>query len=103
MIAVGRRVALALLVSGTVLVSGVRAAEEPDRIPARIEEVDAASRQILADGVTYALSSTVQVQRPGLSGRFGIGDLDPGMSVLLEVALPGAELPVVKSILILAE
>jgi hypothetical protein len=102
MIAVSRRVALALMLGGTVLASGARAAE-PDRIPARVEEVDVASRQILADGVTYALSSTVQVDRPGVSGRFGIGDLDPGMSVLLEVAEPGAELPVVKSILILAE
>ncbi|MEO7386432.1 MAG: hypothetical protein ABIX37_05815 [Gammaproteobacteria bacterium] len=103
MISGPRQWAVAFTLGSAVLAGGAGAADEPEPLQARLEIVDMASRQVQADGVTYALSSTVSVQRPGLTGHYGLGDLDAGMNVVLDLVEPGAELPVVKRIVILAE
>ena len=68
----------------------------------RLEGVDPASRQIVADGMTWALSSTAAVRVPGQT-RASLRDLRAGMNVRLVLAPTDGEVPVVSSITVLPD
>lgn len=80
----------------------LQAAPPPETVVTRLQGIDTASRQIVADGLTWALSSTVALRVPG-EKRASLGQLRPGMSVRL-VLVPGdSEVPVVSSITVLPD
>lgn len=89
---------LALLFTTGVL----QAAPAVEPVETRLEGVDPASRQIVADGITWALSSTAAVRMPGQK-RASLRDLRTGMNVRLVLAPTDGEVPVVNSITVLPD
>ncbi len=83
------------------LAAAAQAAPPSEPVVTRIEAVNIASREIVADGVTWALSSTVAVSVPG-KARASLRDVAPGMHVRLELASYGPP-PVVRSITVRAD
>ena len=69
---------------------------------ARLTAIDLASRQLVADGTTWALSSTVRVSVPGQKGG-SLRDLHAGMNVRMLLAPSAGELPVVSQITVLPD
>lgn len=65
------------------LTSPTQSAPPVEQVDARIEVVNSASRELVADGLTWALSSTAAIRVPGVN-RAVIRDLKPGMNVRLE-------------------
>jgi len=91
------------LISGLMLAAGLaQAAPPPELAVARLQVVDVASRQVVADGLTWALSSTVAIQVPGRK-RASLRDLEPGMNVRLQLVPTTGEVPVVSSITVLPD
>ena len=84
------------------LAGAANAAPPPEPLDARLEAVDRAGREIVAYGVTMALSSTVTIQVPGRP-RATLGDIAPGMNVRLELAAGDSEVLVVRSITVLPD
>lgn len=78
------------------------AAPPPETVVTRLEGVDAASRQIAADGMTWALSSTAVVRVPGVK-RAALRDLQPGMHVRMVLVPTDGEVPVIRSITVLPD
>jgi hypothetical protein len=74
----------------------------PETTNGRLEVVDVASRRIVADGVTWALSSTLVVQVPGLK-RARLRDLRPGLNVRMTMVPVDGALPVVSRITVLPD
>lgn len=81
---------------------GRPATPESDATTARLTAIDLASRQLIADGTTWALSSTVRVKVPGQKGG-SLRDLHAGMNVRLLLAPTAGELPVVSHITVLPD
>jgi hypothetical protein len=84
------------------VVGGLQAAPPVEPVVTRLEGVDPASRQIVADGMTWALSSTAVVGVPGQK-RASLRDLRPGMNVRLALVPADGEVPVVSSITVLPD
>jgi hypothetical protein len=80
----------------------LQAAPPAEPVVTRLQEVDTASRQVVADGMTWALSSTASVSIPGQK-RASLRDLRAGMNVRLVLAPTDAEVPVVNSITVLPD
>lgn len=74
----------------------------PESTVARLTAVDVASRQVVADGMTWAMSSTVRVKVPGQKGG-SLRDLRPGMHVRMVLAPSAGEVPVVNHITVLPD
>lgn len=89
---------LALLLAAGAL----QAAPPAEPVVTRLQEVDPASRQVVADGMTWALSSTASVSMPGQK-RASLRDLRAGMNVRLVLAPTDGEVPVVNSITVLPD
>ena len=82
--------------------TGAQAAPPLEPVTARVVAVDVASREIVADGITWALESTVSIRMPGKKSA-SLRDLTPGMHVRLAlVATNGAE-PVVRTVTVLPD
>lgn len=81
---------------------GLQAAPEVEPVTTRLSEVHAASREFVADGLTWALSSTVAIHVPG-NKRASLRDLQPGMHVRLELVPTDGEVPVVSRITVLPD
>ncbi len=79
-----------------------QAATPPETVAARIETVSPASREFVADGMTWALSSTAAVRIPGVA-RASLRDLQPGMHVRLVLVPTDGEVTVVSSITVLPD
>lgn len=91
------------LIWALVLLAGTAQAAPPvEPVVTRLEGVDVASRQVIADGITWALSSTAAVSVPG-QARASLGELRPGMNVRLVLASTTGEVPVVSSITVLPD
>jgi hypothetical protein len=84
------------------LASGLQAAPPPEVIQVKLDGVDAASRELLADGTTWAMSSTVAIKVPGLK-RASLGDLKPGMNVRLVLVSTDGEVSVVSGVTVLPD
>jgi len=92
----GLTVAL-LLAAGT-----LQAAPPVEPLVTRLEGVDPASRQITAEGMTWALSSTAAISLPGVK-RASLSQLQAGMNVRLVLVPSDDEVPVVSSITVLPD
>jgi hypothetical protein len=79
-----------------------QAATPPEAVAARIEAVIPASREFVADGMTWALSSTAAVRIPGVA-RASLRDLQPGMNVQLVLVATDGETPVVSNVTVLPD
>jgi multidrug efflux pump subunit AcrA (membrane-fusion protein) len=79
-----------------------QAAPPPETVATRIETVSPASRKFVADGLTWALSSTAAVRVPG-KARASLRDIRPGMNVRLVLVPTDGEVPVVSSITVLPD
>lgn len=76
-------------------------ANEP--VTVHVEAVNVASRQFIADGQTWALSSTARFHVPGKK-RGSLGDISVGESVLLELEPDSnGQYPVVRSLTVLPD
>ena len=94
---------LALVLTLALGVSTAAPAAPPlEPVTIRIDEVDVAGRQILADGVTWALESTVAIHAPG-ERNASLRDLAPGMNVRLELVAIGGLEPVVRDITVVPD
>lgn len=91
-----------LICSLLFLAGGLEAAPSVEPTFTRLAGVDTAGRQIVADGVTWALSSTVAIRMPG-KARASLRDLQPGMNVRLELVPNSGEVPVISSITVLPD
>lgn len=80
----------------------LQAAPPAEPVVTRLEGVDPASRQVVADGMTWALSSTVAIQVPGQE-RASLRELRPGMNVRLVLVPTDGEVPVISSITVLPD
>jgi hypothetical protein len=89
--------ALALGVSAV-----ARAAPPLEPLQVRVAEVDVAGREILADGITWALESTVAIHAPGKKNA-SLQDLAPGMHVRLDFAPTDGPEPLVRTITVLPD
>ncbi len=79
-----------------------QAAPPPETATTRIDAVSPASREFVADGMTWALSSTAAVRIPGKAGA-SLRDLQPGMNVRVVLVPSDGEVPVVSSITVLPD
>ena len=84
------------------LATAAQAASPPEPVAARIVEVDVAGRQILADGVTWALESTVVIRMPGKKNA-SLRDLTPGLNVRLDLAPTDGPAPRVRTVTVLPD
>jgi hypothetical protein len=84
------------------LATAVQAAPPLEPVQARIVAVDVAGREIVADGVTWALESTVAIRMPGKKSA-ALRDLTPGMNVRLEFAPSDSPEPVVRTVTVLPD
>jgi hypothetical protein len=99
------RVARAMVASLALVVALATAAQgaPPDEpAEARLTAINVASRQVEADGVTWALESTAAISMPGRQ-RASLGDLTPGMNVRLEFAPGDDPAPRVRTITVLPD
>jgi hypothetical protein len=71
-------------------------------IETRLDGVSAASREIVVNGETWPLSSTVAIQLPG-KPRATLQDVTAGMNVRLSFESTDAEFPLVRSITVLPD
>ncbi|MDP2325712.1 MAG: hypothetical protein Q8N51_17030 [Gammaproteobacteria bacterium] len=92
-----------LLCTGLLLVAtGLHAAPPMEMVETRLEAVNPASREIVVNGETWALSSTVTIQMPGKL-QASLRDVAAGMNVRLLIESGNAEFPVVRSITVLPD
>lgn len=96
------RVAELLCAVLLLVATGLHAAPPMETVETRLEAVNPASREIVVNGATWALSSTVTIQMPG-KPRASLWDVTGGMNVQLEVAYTDNEFPVVRSITVLPD
>jgi hypothetical protein len=80
----------------------LQAAPPAELVETRLEGVDVAARQVIADGLTWALSSTATIALPG-KPRATFRDLRPGMNVRLVLVPTDGEVPVIRSITVLPD
>lgn len=92
----------AVMIVGLVAAGLAGAATPPEPAVARLEVVDVASRQLVADGMTWALSATVKVVVPGRKWS-SVRNLAPGMNVRMNLAPTTGEVPVVSAITVLPD
>jgi len=85
-----------------IVAGGLQAAPPPEPVETRLEGVDTASRQVIADGTTWALSSTATISVPG-KPRAALRDLRPGAHVRLVLVPTDGEVPVIRSITVLPD
>lgn len=78
------------------------AAPPSEPVQTRLEGVNPASREVVAEGLTWPLSSTAAISMPGLS-RASLRDLKPGMNVRLDLVASEAEKPVIRAITVLPD
>ncbi len=71
-------------------------------VATRVQAVSVASREIVADGITWALSSTVTINAPG-KARGSLRDVMPGMNVQMQVAGTDGPTPLVQSIAVIPD
>ncbi|MEQ1800789.1 MAG: hypothetical protein ABL989_02635 [Gammaproteobacteria bacterium] len=94
---------MAGLIGTLALVAGsLQAAPPPEPVETRLVAVDPAGREIVADGMTWALSSTARISIPGKE-RASLRDLQPGAHVRLELVPTDGEVPVVSRITVLPD
>ncbi|MBL8201313.1 MAG: hypothetical protein JNK40_10110 [Chromatiales bacterium] len=84
------------------LAAVAQAAPPLEPVTTRIEAVNVAGREFVADGITWALSSTVVITVPG-KARGSLGDVKPGMNVRVELADDNPDRPVVRSITVVPD
>lgn len=96
------KVMAASLALGLALATAAQAAPPDEPVESRLTDINSASRQIQADGVTWALESTVAIRMPGRQ-RASLGDLTPGMNVRLEFAPGDDPAPRVRTITVLPD
>jgi hypothetical protein len=84
------------------LAASLQAAPPPEVIQVKLDGVDAASRELLADGTTWAMSSTAAISVPGLK-QASLADLKPGMNVRLVLVSTDGEVSVVRSVTVLPD
>jgi len=84
------------------LASSAQAAPPSEPVEARVVAVDVAGREIVADGVTWALESTATIRLPGQKSS-SLRDLKPGMNVRLELAPTDSPVPVVRVVTVLPD
>lgn len=95
------RVELALTLA-LALASGAQAAPPPEPVQARVVAVDVAGREIVADGVIWALASTATIQVPGKKNA-SLRDVVSGMNVRLELVPAESPRPVVRVVTVLPD
>jgi len=95
-----RLVALAAIL-GLVAGTPALAAEVLEPVRVTVEAVDVASREILADGQTWAMSSTAAIRLPGKK-QGSLRDLLPGMHVQLDLVTNGP-VPVVRTVTVVPD
>lgn len=71
-------------------------------VTVRVDAVDVAGREIQADGITWALESTVAIHVPGTKNA-SLRDVMPGMHVLLALVATGGAAPVVRTLTVLPD
>ncbi|MEO8224614.1 MAG: hypothetical protein ABI661_07390 [Gammaproteobacteria bacterium] len=91
-----------LILAMVLLATGAQAAPPLETVTARLVAVDVAGREIVANGVTWALSSTVKIAMPG-KPRASLGDLKPGMHVRFALVSGDDPMPVVRSLTVLPD
>lgn len=91
-----------LILAMVFLATGAQAAPPLEAVTARLVAVDVAGREIVANGVTWALSSTVKIAMPG-KPRASLRDLKPGMNVRLELVSSEDPMPVVRALTVLPD
>lgn len=84
------------------LTSGAQAAPPSEPVEVRVVAVAVAGREIIADGVTWALESTATIRVPGKKSG-SLRDVTPGMHVRLELAPTDSPMPVVRVITVLPD
>jgi hypothetical protein len=94
--------ALGLTLLGLTVATAAWAAPPNEPVEARLSAINPASRQIEADGVTWALESTAAIRMPGRQ-RASLRDLTPGMNVRLELAPGDDPAPRVRTITVLPD
>lgn len=82
--------------------TGVEAAPPLEPVQARLVAVDVAGREIVADGITWALESTVTIHMPGKKSA-SLWDLTPGMHVRLGLVPTNGPEPVVRTLTVLPD
>jgi hypothetical protein len=91
-----------LTVLAWALVAVAQAAPPPEPVWIRVEGVNVAGRELVADGLTWALTSTVAIRVPG-KARASLRDVRPGMNLRLELVGDNPDRPVVRSITVLPD
>lgn len=91
-----------LIVAMVLFATGVQASPPTETASVRLAAVDVAGREILAEGVTWAFSSTVKIAVPG-KAKASLRDLRPGMNVRLEFVARENAAPVVRTLTVLPD
>ena len=91
-----------LIVAMVLLSTGAQGAPKTESVSVRLAGVNVAGREILAEGVTWALSSTVKIAVPG-KARASLRDVQPGMNVRLEFVASDSAAPVVRTLTVLPD
>ncbi len=84
------------------LATAAQAAPPPESAEARVDEVNVAGRELLAEGVSWSLESAATIRVPGKT-RASLRDLEPGMLVRLELAPGDNPEPLVRTVTVLPE
>ena len=82
--------------------TAAHAAPPLEPVTARVVAVDVAGREIVADGITWALESTVSIHVPGKKSG-SLRDLAPGMHVRLALVATNGAAPVVRTITVIPD
>lgn len=92
----------ALLWGLLVIAGGLQAAPPVAPVMIRLQGVDVAAREVRADDMVWALSSTATIRAPGVK-RGSLKDLQPGMHVRVTLVPTEGEVPIISSITVVPD
>ncbi len=94
--------ALSLALLGLTGATVAQAAPPNEPVEVRVDAIDVAGREIVANGVTWALESTVVIHVPG-EANASLRDVTPGMHVRLEFVPNDDPEPAVRTVTVLPD
>ncbi len=84
------------------LATAIRAAPPGEPVEARVIEVNVAGREILSEGMIWAVESTAAIRVPGKKNA-SLRDVRPGMQVRLDLAPSSGAEPLVRTVTVLSD